>query len=81
MRVTHFACRPPTLFALRIVSYGFQRCMLSLMNCVQSAGEGAGVVVALAFETLSGVCAAGADVLVAASISHSGAIAAAGSQC
>ena len=48
--------------------------MLSRWNSVQSAGEGAGVVVALAFETSSDVCAH-AEVLAAASISHSGAMA------
>jgi hypothetical protein len=43
--------------------------MLSLWNCVQSAGEGA----VTELETLSDVCAC-ADVLAVASISHNGAI-------
>src|SRR5882672_789465 len=60
--VFHFTCRFPTLPTPSTVSYGFQRCILSLWNSVQSAGEGLEV------------CAC-ADVLAAASISHSGAIA------
>src|SRR5215471_4473902 len=72
MRSFHLSCRSPTLPTPSAVSYGFQRCMLSLRNWVQSAGED--VAAALELETSSDVCAR-ADVLAVASVSHSGVIA------
>jgi len=53
------------------VSYRFQRCMLSRWNSVQSAGED--VVVLMAAAVLD--VWAYAEVLAAASINHSGAMA------
>src|SRR5215472_11503632 len=67
----HFNPRVAALLTPITVSYGFQRCMLSLRNWVQSAGEDAAE---LTLEASSDACAY-ADVLAAASISHSGVIA------
>jgi len=70
--IFHFNRRFATFPTLSTDSYGFQRCMLSRWNSVQSPGEDAAAAIEL--EASSEVCVF-ADVVAVASISQNGAIA------